>query len=142
MIDLTYRQLTGIGFGSVVGLAQGLIVYGVGQMIIGATMFTQSGLSSDVLLMSSGLLIIILAAITSISGFAGGVLAGILGGGLISGAQIGALSGVMVGLASVTLAGESFSGIYAGLTAGLVAGLMAGAVAGGIKLLVREESYL
>ena len=142
MIDLSYRQLVGIGVGSVVGLVQGLVVYGVGQMVVGAARLPQPMLTSDALLISSGLLIIILAAITSISGFAGGVLAGILGGGLISGAQIGALSGVMVGLASVTLAGESFSGIYAGLTAGLVAGLMAGAVAGGIKLLVREESYL
>ncbi|MCB0166561.1 MAG: hypothetical protein KDI79_20200 [Anaerolineae bacterium] len=142
MIDLSYRQLVGIGIGSVVGLVQGLVVYGVGQMVIGAVRLPQPMFTSDTLLISSGLLIIVLATVTSISGFTGGVLAGVLSGGLLSGAQIGGVSGVLVGVASVAMAGDALNGNYVGLTVGLAAGLMAGAVAGGIKILVREESYL
>lgn len=142
MIDLTYRQLTGIVFGSLVGLVQGLMVYGVGQMVIGAARLPQPMINTDTLLVSSGLLVIILAAITSISGFAGGVLAGILSGGLVSGAQIGGVGGILVGMASVAMAGDALAGIYVGLIVGLAAGLTAGTVAGGIKILVREEGYL
>ncbi|MCB0175866.1 MAG: hypothetical protein KDI02_13220 [Anaerolineae bacterium] len=142
MIDLSYRQLVGIGVGSVVGLVQGLVVYGVGQMVVGAARLPQPMLTSDALLISSGLLVIILAAITSLSGFAGGVLAGVLSSGLVSGAQIGGTGGVLVGVASMAMTGETLAGNYVGLTVGLAAGLMAGAVAGGIKILVREERYL
>lgn len=142
MIDLTYRQLAGIVFGSIVGLMQGLIVYGMGQIVMGAKMMPQPLPSFDVLLMTSGLLIIVLATITSISGFFGGTVAGIFGNGMLSGGQIGGLSGMMVGLVIVSMASDAVIEFYAGIIVGLVAGSIAGAVAGGIKTLVRDESYL